>query len=89
MKIPPDLRKQFRHRAETLRRVMKTIITIQDGDVRLQLTPETDIEKLTMRELGDEVSVSRSYENMVLRPRRALNVRKISERLTEVEAPTG
>jgi hypothetical protein len=68
---------------------MKTIITIQDGDVRLQLTPETDIEKLTMRELGDEVSVSRSYENMVLRPRRALTVRKISERLTEVEAPTG
>jgi hypothetical protein len=59
---------------------MKTIITIQDGDVRLQLTPETDIEKLTMRELGDEVSVSRSYENMVLRPRRHTNVRKISER---------
>jgi hypothetical protein len=68
---------------------MKTIITIQDGDVRLQLTPETDIEKMTMRELGDEISVSRSYENMVLRPRRALNVRKISERMTEVEAPTG
>ena len=68
---------------------MKTIITIQDGDVRLQLTPETDIEKLTMRELGDEISVSRSYENMVLRPRRATNVRKIGERLTEVEAPTG
>jgi hypothetical protein len=68
---------------------MKTIITIQDGDVRLQLTPETDIEKLTMRELGDEISVSRSYENMVLRPRRTTNVRKIGERLTEVEAPTG
>jgi hypothetical protein len=68
---------------------MKTTITIQDGDVRLQLTPETDIEKLTMRELGDEISVSRSYENMVLRPRRALNVRKISDRLSEVESPTG
>jgi hypothetical protein len=68
---------------------MKTTITIQDGDIRLQLTPETDIEKLTMRELGDEISVSRSYENMVLRPRRALNVRKISDRLSEVEAPTG
>jgi hypothetical protein len=68
---------------------MKTIITIQDGDVRLQLTPETDIEKMTMRELGDEISVSRSYENMVLRPRRTQNVRKISERHTEVEAPTG
>ena len=68
---------------------MKTIITIQDGDVRLQLTPETDIEKMTMRELGDEISVSRSYENMVLRPRRAQNVRKIGERLIEVETPTG
>jgi hypothetical protein len=68
---------------------MKTTITIQDGDIRLQLTPETDIEKLTMRELGDEISVSRSYENMVLRPRRALNIRKISDRLSEVEAPTG
>jgi hypothetical protein len=68
---------------------MKTTITIQDGDIRLQLTPETDIEKLTMRELGDEISVSRSYENMVLRPRRAINVRKISDRMAEVEAPTG
>jgi hypothetical protein len=68
---------------------MKTTITIQDGDVRLQLTPETDIEKLTMRELGDEISVSRSYENMVLRPRRAINVRKISDRLNEAEAPAG
>jgi len=68
---------------------MKTIITIQDGDVRLALTPETDIEKLTMRELGDEISVSRSYENMVLRPRRAINVRKISDRLSEAESTTG
>ena len=69
---------------------MKTTITIQDGDIRLQLRLElADIEKLTMRELGDEISVSRSYENMVLRPRRAINVRKISDRMAEVEAPTG
>jgi hypothetical protein len=69
---------------------MKTTITIQDGSVRLQLSPETDIEKMTMRELGDEISVSRSHENMVLRPRaKAQNVRKISDRLAEVEAPTG
>ena len=68
---------------------MKTTITIQDGDVRLQLSPETDIEKMTMRELGDEISVSRSHESMVLRPRaKAQNVRKISDRLAEVEAPT-
>ena len=67
---------------------MKTTITIQDGDVRITLTPETEIEKLTMRELGDDVSVSRSYENMVLRPRKATNVRKISDRFVEVEVPT-
>ena len=78
---------------EVIRRatpLMKTTITIQDGDVRLQLSPETDIEKMTMRELGDEISVSRSHESMVLRPRaKAQNVRKISDRLAEVEAPTG
>jgi len=69
---------------------MKTMITINDGDVRVTLSPETDIEKMTMRELGDDISVSRSHENMVLRPRaKAQNVRKISERLVEVEAPTG
>ena len=64
---------------------MKTTITIQDGDVRLSLTPETEIEKLAMRELGDDVSVSRSYENMVLRPRKSTNVRKISDRFPEVD----
>ena len=69
---------------------MKTMITINDGDVRVTLSPETDIEKMTMRELGDDISVSRSHENMVLRPRaKAQNVRKISDRLAEVEAPTG
>ena len=69
---------------------MKTMITINDGDVRVTLSPETDIEKMTMRELGDDISVSRSHENMVLRPRaKTQNVRKISDRLAEVEAPTG
>ena len=59
---------------------VKTTITIQDGQVRLSLTPETDIEKLTIRELGDDISVSRSHEGLVLRPRaKPLNVRKIND----------
>jgi hypothetical protein len=52
----------------------------------LQLSPETDIEKMTMRELGDEISVSRSHESMVLRLAQAQNVRKISDRLAEVSS---
>lgn len=66
---------------------MKTTITIQDGQVRLSLSPETDIEKLTIRELGDDISVSRSHEGIVLRPRaKAQNVRKINDLVPEVEA---
>ena len=65
---------------------MKTTITIQDGQVRLSLSPETDIEKMTMRELGDDISVSRSHESMVLRPRpKTQNVRKINDHVVDVE----
>jgi hypothetical protein len=68
---------------------MKTTITIEDGQVRLVLSPETEIEKMTMRDLGDEISVSRCHQNMVLRPRAKLqNVTKINDRLAEVDAPT-
>jgi len=59
---------------------VKTTITIQDGQMRLSLSPETDIEKLTIRELGDEITVSRSREGLVLRPRaNSHNVRKIND----------
>ena len=65
---------------------MKTTITIQDGQVRLSLSPETDIEKLTIRELGDDISVSRSHEGIVLRPRaKAHNVRRINDQVVDVE----
>jgi hypothetical protein len=68
---------------------MKTTITIEDGQVRLVLSPETEIEKMTMRDLGDEISVSRCHQNMVLRPRaKVQNVMKISDRLAEVDVPT-
>jgi hypothetical protein len=66
---------------------MKTTITIQDGEVRLSLCPETDIEKMAVRELGDEISFSRSHQSMVLRPRaRTQNVHHISNRVTDVDA---
>ena len=66
---------------------MKTTITIRDGLVQLSLSPETDIEKLAIRELGDDVSVSRSHEGLVLRPRaKAQNIRKINDHLTDVDA---
>lgn len=68
---------------------MKTTITIEDGQVRLVLSPETEIEKMSMRDLGDEISVSRCHQNMVLRPRaKVQNVMKISDRLAEVDVPT-
>ena len=66
---------------------MKTTITIQDGQVRLSLSPETDIEKLTIRELGDEIGVSRSHQGIVLRPRvKGLNVLKINDSVPDVES---
>ena len=57
---------------------MKTTITIEDGDVRFTFSPEGDIERLCLSDLGDHVSVSRSHQNIVLRPR-GDHVRKISD----------
>jgi len=69
---------------------MKTTITIQDGEVRLSLCPETDIEKMAIRELGEEISFSRSHQSMVLRPRaKTQNVHDISRRQTEMDATAG
>lgn len=64
---------------------MKTMISVQDRDVRVTFTPENDIERLTLAELGDDVSVSRSHQSIVLRPRRANVVRKIVERAEGAE----
>ena len=66
---------------------MKATITIQDGQVRLSLCPETDIEKLTIRELGDDIGVSRSHGGLVMHPRaKPMNVRKINEHVPDVES---
>ena len=69
---------------------MKTTITIEDGQVLLSLRPETDIEKMAVRELGDEIGFSRCHQSIVIRPRaKAHNVRHISDRLADVETTTG
>lgn len=64
---------------------MKTIITIQDGEVRVSFTPENELERLSLSELGDDVGVSRSHQSIVLRPRRSGNIRKITDKLVDSE----
>jgi hypothetical protein len=64
---------------------MKTTITIQDGDIRIAFTPERDLERLSLTELGDDVSVSRSHNALVLRPRRTANIRKIADKLAGID----
>jgi hypothetical protein len=74
------LRAEDRHPSKNGELGVKTTITIQDGQVRLSLSPETNVEKLTIRGLGDDISVSRSHEGLVLRPRaKPHNVRKIDD----------
>ncbi|HEY5681115.1 MAG TPA: hypothetical protein VIS55_13685 [Pseudomonadales bacterium] len=57
---------------------MRTRVQIEDGDVSITFEPESEVERLCITELGDEISVSRSHKNIVLRRRRD-NVRKISD----------
>lgn len=57
---------------------MKTTITIELNDVRISFAPESELERLSLAELGDDISISRSHQNLVLRPRRN-PVRKISD----------
>lgn len=67
---------------------MKSTITIQDGHISVNFTPETDLERLSLSELGDDVSVSRAHQSIVLKPRRA-SILKISDRIAENESNTG
>lgn len=49
---------------------MKTIITIEQNDVRITFAPESELERLCLAELGDDISISRSHQSLVLKPRR-------------------
>ena len=48
---------------------MKGTITVMGNDIKLTLDPETDVERLVFRELGDEMSISRCHHSIVLRRR--------------------
>lgn len=58
---------------------MKTTITVEDGDVRISFAPESEIERLSLTELGDHISISRSHQNLVLRRRQDIHLREISD----------
>ena len=48
---------------------MKGTITVVGNDIKLTLDPETDVERLVFRELGDDMSISRCHHGIVLRRR--------------------
>ncbi len=57
---------------------MKIKITIEGSDTKLFLTPDSELEKLVIQELGDDIGISRSHQSLVLR-RRANHVRTIED----------
>jgi len=63
---------------------MKTKILIEDNHVSITFSPETDLERMCIQDLGDDISVSHSHKDIVLRRRHA-KVRRISD--MEPEAP--
>lgn len=63
---------------------MKTKILIENNNVSMTFSPETDLERMCLADLGDEISVSHCHKDIVLR-RRHDKVRKIND--IEKEAP--
>ena len=57
---------------------MKTKILIEDNNVSITFSPETDLERMCLADLGDEISVSHRHKDIVLR-RRHDKVRRISD----------
>ena len=57
---------------------MKTTITIEMNDIKIAFVPESELERLSLAELGDDISISRSHQSLVLRPRRN-PVRRIAD----------
>ncbi len=48
---------------------MKGTITVIGNEIKLALDPETEVERLVFRELGDDMSISRCHHSIVLRRR--------------------
>lgn len=66
---------------------MKTTISIEGSSIKISFSPETDLEKMCVRELGEEVSVSRCHQDLVLRQRRGV-VRSIVDAAAEDDEPS-
>lgn len=64
---------------------MKGTITIVGNDIRITLDPENDMERMAFRELGDDISISRAHQSIVLR-RRGMLVRTLGEDTDEAPA---
>jgi hypothetical protein len=64
---------------------MKTTITIEGSSVKVSFTPENELEKMCLRELGEDVSVSRCHQDLVLRQRRG-TVRNIVDAAADYDA---
>jgi hypothetical protein len=63
---------------------MKTKIHIEDNDVRITFSPESELERLCILDLGDDISVSHCHKDIVLKKRHN-NVRRIEEVEPETE----
>ena len=63
---------------ESAESAVKTKIAIEENEITITLLPETEVERLCIVELGDDISVSHAHKNIVLRRRRT-DVRKISD----------
>ncbi len=57
---------------------MKTKILIDNNDVTITFSPETDLERMCLLELGDEISVSHRHKDIVLKKRHD-KIRRISD----------
>ena len=69
---------------------MKGTITIVGNDIKLTLDPESDVERLVFRELGDDMSISRCHHSIVLRRRgRIVHSLLEEESAYDAEAPRG
>ena len=62
----------------SMENAVKTKIEIEENEVSITFVPETEVERLCIVELGDEISVSHRHKHLVLR-RRHNNIRKISD----------
>ena len=63
---------------------MKTTISIEGQSVQITLAPETDLEKLALRDLGEGIGISHTHQSLVLRKRTA-PLRSVSEQIDDLE----